>query len=144
MTGGYQHFGGTCCLHRQGSTSTLKMTIAYVLRSWPPTSLYCVITHLHGRKNSQISYILRLIIIKMSSIFWDTPLCSSLRINRRFGGECHLHLQGRRIRARAHQGNWQPQLPRIVEEMAPQLAEDWKTQLPGNWASQSSHSCVAA
>jgi hypothetical protein len=32
-----------------------------------------------------------------SYIFWDITLCSPLKVNRRFGGTCHLHLQGRRI-----------------------------------------------
>jgi hypothetical protein len=32
-----------------------------------------------------------------SSIFWDLMPCSPLKVNRRFGGTCGLHLQGRRI-----------------------------------------------
>jgi hypothetical protein len=32
-----------------------------------------------------------------SCIFWDIMLCSHLKVNRRFGGTCHLYLQGRRI-----------------------------------------------
>jgi hypothetical protein len=32
-----------------------------------------------------------------SYIFWDIMSCSPLRINRHFGGTCHLYLQGRRI-----------------------------------------------
>jgi hypothetical protein len=31
------------------------------------------------------------------SIFWDIKLCSPLKVNRRFGGQCSLYLQGRRI-----------------------------------------------
>jgi hypothetical protein len=31
------------------------------------------------------------------STFWDIILCSPLKVNRRFGGTCRLHLQGRRI-----------------------------------------------
>jgi hypothetical protein len=30
-------------------------------------------------------------------IFWDIPPCSHLKVNRRFGGTCWLHLPGRRI-----------------------------------------------
>jgi hypothetical protein len=33
----------------------------------------------------------------MASFFWDITPCSLLKVNRRFGGKCHLHLQGRRI-----------------------------------------------
>jgi hypothetical protein len=32
-----------------------------------------------------------------SSIFWDIMPCSPLKVNRRFGGTCRLHLQARRI-----------------------------------------------
>jgi hypothetical protein len=32
-----------------------------------------------------------------SSVFWDTTLCSPLKVNGRFGGTSRLHLQGRRI-----------------------------------------------
>jgi hypothetical protein len=35
-------------------------------------------------------------ILKSSSL-WDITPCSSLKVNRRFEGTCHLHLQGRRI-----------------------------------------------
>jgi hypothetical protein len=31
--------------------------------------------------------------ILMSSIFWDITPCSVLKVNRRFGGICHLSLQ---------------------------------------------------
>jgi hypothetical protein len=34
---------------------------------------------------------------RKSSIFWDITPCSPLKVNRRFGGTCRLHLQGRRI-----------------------------------------------
>jgi hypothetical protein len=30
--------------------------------------------------------------------FWDVAPCSSCESNRRFGGTCRLHLQGRKIR----------------------------------------------
>jgi hypothetical protein len=33
-----------------------------------------------------------------STIFWDITPCSPLKVNRRFGGTCRLHLQGRRMR----------------------------------------------
>jgi hypothetical protein len=32
-----------------------------------------------------------------SFISWDIKPCSSLKLSRRFGGTCRLHLQGRRI-----------------------------------------------
>jgi hypothetical protein len=47
------------------------------------------------------------------SIFWDLTLCSPLKVNRYFGGICHLHLQGRRkgkqetsMKAGGRQSNW--------------------------------------
>jgi hypothetical protein len=36
-------------------------------------------------------------VIMKSTIFWDIPPCSPLKVNRRFGGAYHLHHQGRRI-----------------------------------------------
>jgi hypothetical protein len=46
------------------------------------------------------------------SIIWDITPCSPLKVNRRFGGTCRLHLQGRRIcRARdQREGRWQAEL----------------------------------
>jgi hypothetical protein len=32
-----------------------------------------------------------------SSLFWDIIPCSLFKVNRHFGGICHLHLQGQRI-----------------------------------------------
>jgi dolichol kinase len=36
-------------------------------------------------------------VVMKSAIFWDITPCSPLKVNRRFGGTCLLHLQGRRI-----------------------------------------------
>jgi hypothetical protein len=33
-----------------------------------------------------------------SYFFWDIKQCSPLKVNRRFGGTCHLHLQGRSMK----------------------------------------------
>jgi hypothetical protein len=41
----------------------------------------------HGRK-------LSLPYLRQSSSFWDTTPCSPFKVNRHFGGTCHLHLQG--------------------------------------------------
>jgi hypothetical protein len=38
-----------------------------------------------------------------STIFWDITPCSPLKINGRFGGTCHFHLQGLRISRARHQ-----------------------------------------
>jgi hypothetical protein len=35
----------------------------------------------------------------LTAVFWDVVPCESCK-NRRFGGMCHLHLQGRKIRVR--------------------------------------------
>jgi hypothetical protein len=52
--------------------------------------------------------LLTAVVIK-SSIFWKTTLCSSLKVNRRFGGTCHLHIQGRKISQARNQreSRWQ-------------------------------------
>jgi hypothetical protein len=36
-------------------------------------------------------------VVMKSSMFWDKTPCSALKVKRRFGGTCRLHLQGRRI-----------------------------------------------
>jgi hypothetical protein len=36
-------------------------------------------------------------VVMKSSTFWDITLCSSLKVDRRFGETCDLHLQYRRI-----------------------------------------------
>jgi hypothetical protein len=43
--------------------------------------------------------VLRTVVMK-SSVSWDAMPCSPLRVNRHFGGTCHLHLQGRSISQR--------------------------------------------
>jgi hypothetical protein len=35
--------------------------------------------------------------VMKSFIFWNITNCSLLKFNQRFGGTCHLHLQGQRI-----------------------------------------------
>jgi hypothetical protein len=40
--------------------------------------------------------VLTAVVMKIS-IFWDVMSCSPLKVNRRFGGTCRLHLQGWRI-----------------------------------------------
>jgi hypothetical protein len=47
-----------------------------------------------------------------SSVFWDITQCSRLKVNRRFGGTCRLHLQGWRIsRARnQRESRWEAEL----------------------------------
>jgi hypothetical protein len=36
--------------------------------------------------------------LRFSQRFWDVTKCTSLKVNRRFGGTCRLRLRGRRIR----------------------------------------------
>jgi hypothetical protein len=42
-------------------------------------------------------------ILMKNSIFWDTTPHNSLRVNRRFGGICRLHIQGRKTRQTRNQ-----------------------------------------
>jgi hypothetical protein len=41
---------------------------------------------------------------KSNAVFWDVAQCRSC-VNRRFGGTCRLHLQGRKIRVRGTSGS---------------------------------------
>jgi hypothetical protein len=41
--------------------------------------------------------VLRAVVME-HNIFWDIKLCSSLSVNRRFGGIYRLYLQGRKIK----------------------------------------------
>jgi hypothetical protein len=34
-------------------------------------------------------------VVMKSTLLWDTTPCSPMKVNRRFGGTCRLHLQGR-------------------------------------------------
>jgi hypothetical protein len=36
-------------------------------------------------------------VVMKTSTFWDITPCNPLKVNRRFGETCHVHLQGRRI-----------------------------------------------
>jgi hypothetical protein len=52
-------------------------------------------------------------VVMKSSIFWDIMSCSTLKVNRHFGGTCHLHLQGQRISQAKKQceSRWQAKKP---------------------------------
>jgi hypothetical protein len=59
------------------------------------------LTFYRKRKCDEISWKFKLnllAVVMKNSIFWDITSCSLLKVNRRFGGACRLHLQGRRIR----------------------------------------------
>jgi hypothetical protein len=45
-------------------------------------------------------------------VFWDVAPCRSCELNRRFGGTCCLHLQGRKIRERGTSVSWRQQTDR--------------------------------
>jgi hypothetical protein len=47
--------------------------------------------------NYQVKFRSKYIIYK-SSVFWDITPRSSLKCNRCFGGKCHIHLHGRKIK----------------------------------------------
>jgi hypothetical protein len=36
-------------------------------------------------------------VVKKSPVFWNITPCRSLKVNRRFGGTCRLHVQGKTI-----------------------------------------------
>jgi hypothetical protein len=56
--------------------------------------------HMQGFSTRSVHYVgsmvLTAVIMKIS-IFWDITPYSPLKVNWRFGGKCHLHLQGWRI-----------------------------------------------
>jgi hypothetical protein len=45
-----------------------------------------------------IQRVLRNKIVKKSSVFWDVTIRSALKVSQRFGGTCHLHFQGQRVK----------------------------------------------
>jgi hypothetical protein len=64
--------------------------------------MWCTLTHFSFTKtmknnNASVGIEVLTAVVVKSSIFWDIMLCSPLKLNRRFGGTCHLHLQDRRI-----------------------------------------------
>jgi hypothetical protein len=48
-------------------------------------------------KTSHIGFEVLTAMVKNSSVFWNKTPCGPLKANRRFGGICRLHLQGRKI-----------------------------------------------
>jgi hypothetical protein len=42
-------------------------------------------------------------VVRKTYTFCNTMPCSPLKVNRRFGGICHLHFQGRRISQKINQ-----------------------------------------
>jgi hypothetical protein len=68
-------------------------------------------------RRSNLRYMLMMLCCNLShylksSIFWDVTPCSPFKVNRRFGGTCRLHLQGREISQAGEQleTRWQPEL----------------------------------
>jgi hypothetical protein len=57
-------------------------------------------------------------VVMKSSIFWDITMCSPLKVNRRFGRICRLHLEGRRIgqTRNQHESRWQVTTRRYILE----------------------------
>jgi hypothetical protein len=61
---------------------------------------------IHTAEISKLSWVIKLVkgfevfkvVIMKNAIFWDFAPCRSCELNRRFGGTCRLHLQGRKIR----------------------------------------------
>jgi hypothetical protein len=51
-------------------------------------------------------------VVMKSNIFWDITPCSLLKVNRRFGGTHHLHLQGQKMNRAKYQreSRWQAEL----------------------------------
>jgi hypothetical protein len=45
-------------------------------------------------------------VVMKSSVFWDITPCSRLKVNRRFGETCRLHIQSRRISQEGDQRDW--------------------------------------
>jgi hypothetical protein len=79
------------------TTSTYEYQILLILNASYLLNLNSLIT----QKNTLKSF-----------IFWDTMLCGPLKVNRRFGGTCLFHLQGRRISCVGNQreSRWQAEL----------------------------------
>jgi hypothetical protein len=46
---------------------------------------------------SSVGFVILTVVVMESSIVWDITPCSPVKVNRRFGETCRLHLQGRRI-----------------------------------------------
>jgi hypothetical protein len=55
---------------------------------------------------------LNMTVVVKSTVFWDITSCIPLKVNRRFGGTCHLHLHSWRISRERNQceSRWQAEL----------------------------------
>jgi hypothetical protein len=62
---------------------------------WCPTGPHSSASHVMCNLLFK-EYVLSASVLK-SSVFWKITTCSPLEVNRRFGGACRLHLQGRTI-----------------------------------------------
>jgi hypothetical protein len=69
---------------------------------------------------SEQKYIVRLgaltAVVMKSYVFWNIMPYSPLKLNRRFGGICHLHFQGRRIKEIRIQHEASNKLPCSIED----------------------------
>jgi hypothetical protein len=72
-------------LHCSVTIRSLTLYSAFCARGYELESQFMVIVMLELRTKS----------LKKNALFWDVAPCDFI-INRRFGGTCRLHLQGRR------------------------------------------------
>jgi hypothetical protein len=61
--------------------------------------------------------------VKKITIFWDITSCRPFKFNRRFGGTCRLHFEGRRISKQVIFGNQ-------VERKAKLATSKWMRHVP--------------
>jgi hypothetical protein len=76
--------------------------------------LVCLIWYHRRDKKSYVRFEVLTVVVMTRSIIWDVTPCSPLKVIRRFGGACHLHLQGQRISQAINQreNRWQTLLSR--------------------------------
>jgi hypothetical protein len=78
-------------------------------------------------------------ILRTITVFWDITPCSSLKVNRRFGGTNRLRVQGRRIiRARnQRKSRWQAEQDGgdVFLRNVSRLSTDYTTLYPTRWYS---------
>jgi hypothetical protein len=70
-------------------------------------------------------------VMKSSTIFCDITPCSPLKVNRRFGGTCRLHLQRRRIsQARNQRDGGSTQRPAVLASWLILRLWRWRPHVP--------------
>jgi hypothetical protein len=82
-------------------TSNELLSVTYqITHSHNPEDL-----NMESKTSKIVGFVVFTAVTMKNVVFWDVVPCRSC-VNQRFGGTCHIHLRGRKIRERGTNVSW--------------------------------------